>query len=118
MSKPKISVEVTQEQYDVLNGEAEGVGKTLSALVRDRLFPEAILPPPLPELVAVAVPTAPAVAPRHPCRFLLKTYVPNYGPGHCQGTCGHPDQRQRPCFWMSNVAANCDKFTPFNARQR
>lgn len=117
MSKPKISVEVTQDQYDVLNEEAKGAGKTLSALVRDRLFPEAAA---LPEMMAVSVPvpTPVAVAPRHPCRHLLKVFPMNYGPSHCQGTCGHPDERRRPCFWMSNTAVSCGKFEPHNTRRR
>jgi hypothetical protein len=116
MSKPKISVEVTQDQYDVLNEEAKGVGKTLSALVRDRLFPEAV-----EEVPAVSVPVQarpPVGGPRHPCRYLLKVFPMNYGPSQCQGTCGHQDERKRPCFWMSNTAGSCGKFEPHNIRLR
>ena len=109
MSKPKVSVEVTQEQYDALTQEAKKTGKTVSDLVRDRLFPEAT---PAPAVAAVPT-TAQPQRRRHACVFLRTVLPQNFKATECQGTCSSPKRRGQPCFWPSGQAHNCEAYEPF-----
>lgn len=130
MSNPKISVAVTPEQETQLKLEANAKGKSLSDHVRDQLFPgeagatgsvllEDAPPTAVPVPLAPVRPEALKVLPvvphgRHACLHLRPlVFAQNYGPKDSQGTCGHQEQRGRPCFWASTVAKNCQKFEAY-----
>ena len=107
MSKPKISVEVTQEQYDLIRDEAKAAGRSVSDHVRLRLFPEAAPPPPP---IVPPQPGVVSIKPRHACKYLAAVFPPNFSEKDCQGTCMHLARKGSPCFWVSTQAFNCDKF--------
>ncbi len=112
MKKPKISLEITQEQHDQLSGECTARDISLSDLVRERLFETK---PAAPVAVAPAKPIA-VTAHRHPCLHLDPAIPQNYSATDCKGSCRV--QSGRPCFWGPAQAQGCDKFRSFLVRHR
>lgn len=108
LKKPKISAEVTQEQYDALAEEAKAAKKTLSDYIRDRLFSPKPLSPPVRE----GAPTPKTPAMEHPCFFLSPSMPGGYTARDCQGSCRNNKQPGKACFWTSLSAAQCPMFEP------
>jgi len=72
------------------------------------------LPPPVPGAVPLGqplnqVPVNEMVGGGHPCRFLDKGQTPHFQ-GQSEGTCRHPSQNGRVCFWAAQTARQCDSF--------
>jgi hypothetical protein len=73
-------------------------------------LPPAPKPPPTPANPRRRVYTSgePTV-PGHPCVW-LSGFKPNNLQSSCVGTCRHPDQDGRICFWNAGVAKQCPRF--------
>lgn len=72
------------------------------ALVDEADREAGIFPPP-----EIAPPTA-----AHPCLHLHPETPAMFRPGECSGTCHHPTQTGRPCFWPGLSARLCGLYQP------
>lgn len=111
---PKISVEITTEQSDLLKKDAETAGVSIADYVRGKVFGSAAQESaPLVESPTVPAPV-PKVVHRHSCKSWNPVPPPNYSSQSQNGTCMHPLQTGKPCFWAASTAKNCDKFSPLH----
>ncbi len=138
MKKPKISAEVSVEEFDSYKAEARHFGMTLSDWMRKALnsslahrpeapaglnaafaqldasethtvAPVTVVAPPAPPLEKLVQPPLPP-SDLHPCVYLNPARPSHLNAGECAGVCGAPSQRGRPCFFFGDAAKSCRVF--------
>lgn len=120
MKKPKISAEVTQEEFEAYKAAAATAGVGLSEWIRSRLNERITLAPatepavtaPVPQLVVTkaAPPPVSPKTPEHPCVLLNPALPGVLTSGECSGTCNSSSQRGKPCFFGPATARKCPLF--------
>lgn len=139
MKKPKISAEVSTEEFEAYKAEAARRGMTLSEWLRLSLnsaLPTATSTPAVADaafkqlddqdriggvMASVEQPVAEKPAPSfqklppapvtdHPCVYLNPQRPGVLTTGECSGTCLNSSQRGKPCFFAAPFARRCPVF--------
>lgn len=133
MKKPKISAEVSQDEFDAYKAAAAERGVSLSewlrlslnrsiesdrategprnAMASEEAF--TLMPPPTPKPPPPPLETSFAMTQnpdQHPCVYLNPQRPGVLSSGECSGTCTAPSQRGKPCFFGPVGARNCPAF--------
>lgn len=114
MKKPKISVQIEQEELDRYLAFCKTAGKSLSEWVRETLNAASKAPLALPPSQEKFV--SPLEAPpepeneTHPCYHLKRIFPTHLKAADCQGTCNAPTQRGKVCHFAPSYARQCSAF--------
>jgi hypothetical protein len=120
----KLSLTIPKADYEAIKVLAARQGIDLVDWVRATLGAAAAvgsgeapaIPTPAPQVNVIAAPASHRTPerPSHACYYVCSDLPPNMTARECQGTCGHPSQKQlmKPCYWPSESARSCQLFTP------
>lgn len=139
MKKPKISAEVSREEFEAYKAEAGRLGMNLSEWLRrclnssvmagqkpapavaeaafqqleaqDALGGGVVAPQPvMVETKPLNLQGLPRPVALHPCVYLNPERPGNLLGGECSGTCSSASQRGKPCFFGPVTAHNCPLY--------